>query len=163
MAKGKLYRFPRRKAQREQRTYRKTVDLTGAQQEQLTGQVQGKKASDLEERFVNVLNEHPGVDQIRFRTVYDAGASRTSFGSIELDVLFRCNGQWYAVQIDEEYFHSSAEARARDRQRDDRLFEILKGYGVQHINRVESVYLDTVDLTRATIEEIIHGRHYQSG
>lgn len=158
-----LMRWPLRHGERRDRkTYRKTVDPTKREQEVFTGMVQGKKASDAEERFYNMLNEVPSVDVIRFRTTYD-GMSRISFDTIELDFLFRAGGQWFAVQLDEEYFHSGAQARARDRQRDDRLLEILKTYGIWHINRVEGKWTETRDITRITIEEIINGRRYQPG
>lgn len=160
-SKKKLARWPvRHVGRRERKTYRKTIDPNRREKEAFTGLVEGKTASDLEERFYNMLRERPDVDAIRFRTTYE-GMTRTSFGAIELDFLFRASGQWFAVQVDEEYFHSSAQQQARDQERSDRLLEILKGYGISHINRVESKWIDTQEFTKLTIQEIIHGRRYE--
>lgn len=94
-----------------------------AVREEFTGIVQGKAASDIEERFARALDKK-GYDY-EFRPVYLGG--RNIPGSVELDFMVFVGGQQFAVQIDGEFAHKSAEQKANDRAKDGQLTQYLEG------------------------------------
>jgi hypothetical protein len=91
--------------------------------EGLTQTVQGKRASDIEERFARALDGNERVEGYDFIVHQITGANLP--GEAQLDFLVTSGGQQYAVQIDGEFAHKSAEQRAGDAVQDARLSEAL--------------------------------------
>lgn len=69
----------------------------------LEGQVQGKKASQYEERWFRAVSKIKAVDESHFKI--SVGAGRGQPGWKELDALHRWNGLYYAFEIDTEFTH----------------------------------------------------------
>lgn len=92
--------------------------------EQLGKVVQGKRASDIEERFARALDKNERVDSYEFIVHEITGANLP--GEAQLDFLVTAGGQQFAVQVDGEFAHKSAEQRASDAVQDARLSEALK-------------------------------------
>ena len=99
----------------------------------LSGMVKGKKASDLEEVFARALDKTDSVQWWQFRNHY--GAPMGQVGSIELDFLVY-TGTSYPVQIDGDWIHRSAEAKAHDLLQDARLNAILQPRGAMPVERI---------------------------
>lgn len=95
------------------------------QAEMLGGVVQGKAASDIEERFARALERNPRVDDYQFIVHTITGANLP--GEAQLDFLVTSGGQDYAVQIDGAFAHKTAAQKEQDRVQDVRLSEVLNG------------------------------------
>ena len=117
--------------------------------EPLTGQVQGKDASDLEEMLARAMSRDRRVDWYRFQVHY-GGLPNTST-AIELDFLVKA-GALYSIQVDGEWIHKSASTREHDRIQDARLDEILVPQGVRLTQRVKMTGRETQEDVN-TIEE----------
>lgn len=100
----------------------------------LSGVLKGKTASDLEEVFGIALDNNPRVQWWEFRKNY--GAPRGQVGAIELDFLVS-TGTLYLFQIDGDWIHRTAEARAHDLVQDMRLNEMMKTKGARPVVRVQ--------------------------
>jgi len=128
-----------------------------AEEEALTGMVHGMDASAPEERIARAADKHPSCTGYEFRRVYNR-PQRNMPGAIELDFLFHI-GIPHPVQVDEEYFHSGAVARAADRQRDRILYEnFLRYKGSRLISRVRADFLETQEQADNVFEQIVAGR-----
>lgn len=101
---------------------------------ELSGVLQGKKASDIEEVFGIALDNHEPVQWWSFRNVY--GGAPGTFGSIELDFLIY-TGALYPVQLDEDWIHHTAQDKAHDMLQDARLNEILRPRGARPVERIK--------------------------
>ena len=152
-----LYKF--RKPAATQATGRVYRGPQEAKEERLTGQVNGKKASDLEERFYRATRKDRRIQWVRFETVYGAPSSGM-YGSAELDFLL-FTGTHYPVQIDGEWIHKSAEARHSDYEHDLIIMERLRSRGVQEISRVRGKYLKTQKDADSVVQQILAGRVYR--
>ncbi len=130
-----------------------------AEDERLTGQVNGKKASDIEERFYRGTRKDRRIQWVRFETVYGAPSSGM-YGSAELDFLI-FTGTHYPVQLDGEWIHKSAEARYSDYEHDLIIMERLRARGVQEINRVRGKFLQTQKDADSVVQQILSGRVYK--
>jgi len=131
----------------------------GSEEEAFTGQVQGKKASDIEERFARGLQRDSRVESFRFRMV--KGALPGTFGSVELDFYIRA-GAWYPVQLDGDWIHKSASARAQDRMQDEKLWQALSYDNPQPISRVRGTLVLTPEAVTRVINQILTGRVFTS-
>lgn len=120
---AKVYRF--RREPRPDRPRRATGPTEGEAAELLTGQVQGKPASDIEERLGRAFGGAENVEGYRFQVSYFAGQNIQ--GEYRLDYLVEADGLEYAINPDGEYAHKSAEQKARDGVQDQRLSERLAG------------------------------------
>ena len=103
-----------------------------AEVEVLTGKVQNKDATDIEERMARALDKQ-GI-AYEFQTSFIAQMSLP--GEIRLDFLVFSEG-YYPIQTDGEYAHASASQKARDRERDAILNKRLEGL-TQPVTRVPS-------------------------
>jgi len=103
------------------------------EKEILTGLVQGKDATDIEEYLARAL-EKQGI-AYKFQTSYIAQMSLP--GEVRLDFLVHYEGLYYPIQVDGEYAHKSAAQKERDRQRDAILNRRLAGL-TQPVVRVPS-------------------------
>lgn len=122
---GALPVFKFHRTPRPDRPRRAAGPTAGEAAEHLSGQVQGKKASDIEERFARALDQGDNVDGYRFQISFFAGMNIQ--GEYRLDFMVESGGMEYAINPDGEYAHKSAEQKARDQFQDERLSERLKG------------------------------------
>lgn len=121
----------------------------------LTGIIQGKDASDLEERFYRAAWDSGRVRWVVFRRVFGA-PFRSMFGAIELDFLV--NAGWVlAVQVDAKRFHTSAEAIQRDLNQDAKLLRILRSQGVDRIQRIQGKHLANQERANQTFNRLLAG------
>jgi hypothetical protein len=84
--------------------------------ERLEGYVQGKQASDSEERMANALSGSAGVESYEFRLAL--GAPRGFPGWKELDYLAISRGILYAIEVDDKFTH-------RAKAESDRLHDVI--------------------------------------
>lgn len=127
-----MFRYKIRKP-RVAKTPKGTYPVPVTEKEILTGEVQGKKATDIEERLSRAL-EVKGI-AYQFQTSYIAKMSLP--GEVRLDFLVFQEGLYYPIQVDGEFSHKSATQKARDRDRDAVLNHRLYGLA-QPIARVPS-------------------------
>jgi hypothetical protein len=73
------------------------------EQETLTGEINGFKASAPEERAVRGAVKHPSVIDYTFRMTI--GAERNMPGFKELDLLLETTNMFYAIEIDSAFTH----------------------------------------------------------
>lgn len=104
----------------------RNVDRAEAEREaeRLEGVVQGKRASDIEERYARSLDKNPRVDGYDFIVHEITGANLP--GEAQLDFLVYSGGQQFAVQVDGAFAHKTAEQKQHDAVQDTRLSEALK-------------------------------------
>lgn len=140
---------PEREYIRVQRPKPVTV---GENAEGLTGQVDGKSASDIEERFARALDQ-AGIGY-EFLPVILAPANVA--GSVQLDFLIYFGNQLYPVQIDGDWVHSSAEAKAHDALQDALVDEYYASYnsGAQPQQRIPGFKLSNQDQANAVVREL---------
>jgi hypothetical protein len=126
----------------------------GADDEALTGIVDGQAASDIEERFALALRANVKVSYFEFRKVIIA--PRLEAGSIEIDFLVHAGTIW-PIQTDGEYFHKSAEARAHDELQDSLTDQYLSdaGYAAQPSTRIAGERLSTQEQANSVVRELI--------
>ncbi len=101
----------------------------------LTGQVRGKKASDLEEIFARALEKSPKVVWWKREQLYGA-PSRNAAGAKTLDYLVY-TGVLYPIQIDDEWIHKSAATKAKDAMSDAFIFQKLASQGPRPVRRIK--------------------------
>lgn len=111
-------------------------------EEALTGYVEGKSASDIEERFARALDNLSTVEGYEFLPVIIAPPNVA--GSIQLDFLVYSGGLW-PIQIDGDYIHKSAEAKAHDLLQDALTDDYFRsqGRGAQPSKRIPGHKLET--------------------
>ena len=119
--------------------------------EALTGYVQGQNASALEERFARSLDKHPRVQWYDFIKTYVAPPGVA--GSKELDFLVGA-GLLYPFQIDGDWIHKGAAARAQDQQSDAEIDVILQG-SAQPVRRIKGHELETQEMSDRLVEELV--------
>ena len=128
--------------------------------ENLTGQVNGKRASALEERFYRGTTKDSRIQWVRFKSIY--GAPSNMFGSIELDFLI-FTGSFYLVQIDGAWIHKSAQARMHDIMQDERLFhDHFRTRNAQPVSRVTEKFLSDQNKANDTVRQILAGRVFKA-
>lgn len=119
--------------------------------EALTGLVNGEEASDIEERFARALDK-AGFGY-EFLPVIIAPANMA--GSIQLDFLVYA-GELYPIQIDGDWIHSTAEAKAHDLLQDaltDQWYA-SQGQGAQPSQRILGHRLATQDMADSVVREL---------
>ena len=109
-----------------------------AEQEILTGQVHNQVATDIEERFARSLYKR----KIDFHFQVSFFAGRNMPGEVRLDFLI-VDLFLQPVQIDGEFAHKSASAKARDQLNDARLDNHFAGSGAQLTVRLDGANLQT--------------------
>ncbi|UOF79216.1 hypothetical protein [Caudoviricetes sp.] len=124
----------------------------GVNAEGLTGQVSGKSASDIEERFARALEKA----SIGFEFLPIILAPANVAGSVQLDFLVYFGNQLYPIQIDGDWIHSSAEAKAHDAMQDALVDQYYASYnsGAQPQQRIPGYKLDTQDMADALVGEL---------
>jgi hypothetical protein len=101
---------------------------TGNEPELFVGEVQGKKASQPEERLAKALNKSKSVQGYEFRRTM--GAPHGLPGWFELDFTVNKGGITYAIEVDTEFTHRSKSGRG-DVLHDAKVLKSLKGQGMQ--------------------------------
>lgn len=101
----------------------------------LTGMVQGQRASDIEERFARALDKLSKVTRYDFLPTILAPPNMA--GSIQIDFMVYAGEVW-PVQLDGDWVHKSAEAKAHDQLQDALADEYFAsaGYGAQPQQRI---------------------------
>lgn len=118
--------------------------------EGFTGQIQGLKASDLEERFARALDKRKNVISYEFRKPFVAG--RNMPGEIEVDFSVY-DGSYYPIQIDGEFAHKSAAQRTSDEMKNIVLDGLLKG-SAHPVQRIRFDRLQTQEAADHVVREI---------
>jgi len=119
-------------------------------QEILTGLVQGKTASDIEERFAKSLYRR----NIRFEFQVSFIAGMNMPGEIRLDFLIIDNFV-QPVQIDGEFAHKTSEQKARDNWNDAILNDRLVGTGALPVIRIDGEYMQTQEDSNKELDKIL--------
>lgn len=147
----KLYRYPepRRPADTTRRPAPQAVEEEEAP---LTGQVQGKKASNLEEMLARSLEKDDRVSWFSFRRVYGAPI-RSTVGAIELDFYVNAGAE-YPIQVDAEFTHKDAATRAHDSLQDMLLDRQLQGTGARPVQRLRFTGRETQEEVDAIEERL---------
>lgn len=104
-------------------------------EEELTGFVKGKEASDLEERYARGLDKNPAVDGYIY-SYYVETPFQIPGQSNEIDFIVFAFGQKWPKEIDAEFTHKTVAQKANNRRRDQLLSGILRRYGYQPIERI---------------------------
>jgi hypothetical protein len=141
--------------------YGQTVIRTG-DQEQLTGVINGDKASDLEERTHRALGKLDIPSEFRVRITSEAlGNQRLTSkranikGEIEIDFLAEYNGQITPIFVDGQIAHFMTPHQAEiDKQKADLANEFGRQFGWREAVRVPFWKLIDQDMTDRTIREI---------
>jgi hypothetical protein len=101
--------------------------------------VQGKKASDIEERFARALESNKRIDGYSFLQHY-FGPTRTTPGAVEVDFMVQAGGEVYPVQIDGEYAHKTQQQRDKDAQKDQILNKYFAKFGnIKAVQRIPDI------------------------
>jgi hypothetical protein len=148
----KPYQYPkRRKAGVTARVSRPQFgELPG---ENLSGIVQGKDASDLEERFCRAMDADDNWSGYEFRRIIIAPAR--TVGSIEIDVwAHRRSGEEQAIDIDGEWVHAQPKAVKKDKEDRDRIDEYLMARGLPRLIVVSGRNLQTPEDAKQTVSEL---------
>lgn len=119
-------------------------------EEGLTGIVQGQDASAYEERFARSMDKNPRVQWYDFVKTYVAPPGIA--GSKELDFLIGA-GLIYPIQIDGDWIHKGASARAQDEESDNQINQILQ-HSAQPVRRVRGIELETQEMSDRLVEEL---------
>lgn len=118
---------------------------------ELTGYVDGQRASDIEEIWYEatiLLVRQGRIQSYRFQPSYLAGQNMP--GEVRVDFVWDIPPP-QPIFLDGEFAHKSAEQRQRDRDQMDRLNEALRGYALPAV-RIPGNLLkagNEVDLDRA--------------
>lgn len=126
--------------------------------ETFSGEIQGLKASDLEERFARSWDKRGyGYD---FRTANVVG--RNLPGEVELDFSVDLKWAVQPVQIDGLIGHKTAEQKAEADAKDAILNDELRGTGALPVIRIAEYQLVTQELSDRVVDDILAGRLYSS-
>lgn len=122
--------------------------------ESLTGWVNGKKASDIEERFARALSSNERVDGFVF--IFPVVSPQNMVGQLELDFLIQAGAFYYPVQIDGTYAHKNASKQSEDMVKDRIIWEHLKAsYSVMPVVRIKGIALETQEEANLQVEMLI--------
>ena len=117
--------------------------------EGLTGWVNGKEASDIEERFSRSLRQRK--KGFHFRVNFPTTVSIPGEDK-EVDFLVDQGGQFRAVEIDGEFGHKTASQKGKDQLREILLNETLGRNNILPIIRVPWTQLETQEKANAYVQ-----------
>ena len=118
-----------------------------SEDELLTGFVQGKEASDLEERFARALDAEGKSYEFEVEV-----APPTAIPGQENQIDFVVE-DIYPIEVDGSFVHKSASQKAHDQIRDAILNEYLGKYGWQPIDRIPGNMLETQEQADQIVRE----------
>lgn len=122
-----------------------------AQQEGLTGMVNGREASDLEERFARALRKF----KLDFTFQYEV-LTAVGIPGQENQVDFMVwTGQPRPVEIDGDFVHKSAGQRMKDQERDALVSQALAPYGYLPVMRIPGEEIDDQEHTDYIVRDYI--------
>lgn len=161
MKKVKTYLYRVRPVGVPDYDYGQTVIRTG-DQEQLTGLINGEKASDLEERVAKSLDRLEIPFDFRVRVTSEAlGQQRLTSrranirGEVEVDMLCDRNGEITPIFVDGEIGHHMSPHQADvDKQKADIINEFGKQFGWREAVRIPFWKLIDQDVTDRTIRDV---------
>jgi hypothetical protein len=113
--------------------------------------VQGKRASDLEERFAKALDKNANVSSYEF--IVHNVVGRNLPGEVQLDFAVYAP-LLYPIQIDGPFAHKNAAQRENDRMKDAILDEFLKGYAAAPVKRITDERLHTQAQADELVKEL---------
>lgn len=128
------------------------VDRSSA--EQFTGQINGLKASDIEERFDRALRKNPNIINYEFRAATVAG--RNLPGEVEVDFMVDTGTLKQPVQIDGEFAHKTQQQKESDAMKDAILNDFMQGYAFPVV-RIPYLELSTQDAANRVVKELFGG------
>lgn len=120
--------------------------------EGLTGIVQGKDASDLEERVARSLYKRKL--EFQFQYLVQTAVSLPQEDR-NVDFIIDNYGTYQALEVDGEIGHKSQSAQEKDAMRDIFVNEALEWLNIKPIVRIAWDKLETQELTDRTIMELI--------
>ena len=106
-----------------------------ADDEGLTGQIQGYPASDIEERFARALDRDERVSSYTFREAVIAG--RNLPGQLEVDFMIQTGAIVKPVQVDGEFAHKGLSKKEEDAMKDELINKFLSKYGAARVQRID--------------------------
>ena len=123
-------------------------------QEQLSGFIQGAKASDIEERFARALSKDKRVDGYKFR--FPVISPRSHPGQLEIDFVVQSAGLIYSFQVDGQYSHAGI-GKKQDDHRKDVLVDayMIKKFNAFPVKRIPWTRLQTQEQADILIRELI--------
>lgn len=130
------------------------VNTIPANNEVLSGYVQGAKASDIEERFARGLSVDKRVDGYQFR--FPVISPRNHPGQLEIDFVVQSAGLIYCFQVDGAYAHKGIGKQQDDLRKDVLSNEFMrKKYNAMPIRRIPWSKLTTQEQANFTVRELI--------
>lgn len=142
--------FPYKAAKAEVQSAKAGKIQQPAINEELTGFVHGKEASDIEERFAKELDRRGASYYFREPLV----AGKNLPGWVELDFMVYSGGLTYPVQLDGEYAHKTAMQRQEDAIKDAIINDFLQGQSMP-VKRISGDELQNEDDVKQAVKEVI--------
>lgn len=127
-----------------------TRDIPG---ENLSGYINGDKASDIEERFYRALSKDDRVQSVEFRM--PVISARNLPGQLEIDFVVTVGPTIIPIQIDGEYAHKGESKKADDARKDALVNEFLRPYGAWPVKRIDGELLKDQDMADKIVRELI--------
>ncbi len=156
MRKSFQMKLPRNRM-RERAPKRMFISPVTDQEPEMTGYVNGRKASDLEERWARTMRGSERVDGFHFRKIYF-----TIPNHVELDYLMFAGALVYPIQLDSTWIHSTAEARAHDMSQDARLNDLFNRWtGYQEVSRITEKWIKDPVVCKSTLNMLLAGRVFR--
>lgn len=126
--------------------------------EGLTGVVNGRTASALEERFARALDKNKNIQKwwfnvlVQTRFQIPGQYNQVDFFVWMSDILF-------PIEVDGTFVHKSAEQKNKDRERDAVLNPIIRerNPGAQNILRIPGYLLEDQESADQVVREIFYG------
>jgi hypothetical protein len=121
--------------------------------ETLSGQINGQKASDIEERFARALSKDKRVDGVQFR--FPVISPRSMPGMLEIDFVVTSAGLVYAFQVDGEISHKGIGKKMDDARKDVLINTFMRKYNAFPVKRISGDLLSTQEQADQIIRELI--------
>lgn len=119
--------------------------------EQLTGSVHGKKASDIEERFAKALEQF-NIDYYFQRFVETEYTLPDQEKQVDFVVYYQ--NRTYPVEIYGSYFHTSSGDTLRDLERERQLNEVFRRWGWEELQVVWDYELFDMVAAQETVRRL---------
>lgn len=129
--------------------------------EELTGLVQNKKASDLEERFARAMNKLPDwgyTFRVRINPITHRLSQRFTnlAGELEIDFLARRGTTLLPILVDGEVGHYlAAWMKDLDAEKKDNIDRYMRSYGAMPSIRVEFWRLANQEMTDQYVRQLL--------
>jgi len=145
-----VWKNPGKHRATRQRYNRAHYEAKGEQEPDLTGYIQGKDATEGEERAARALSDRADVLSYSFREV-PVGAEMMP-GSVELDFYIQTDHGDYMLQIDEDKWHDPD----KDATNDAILNQAFAGSGrTRPVKRFPAKDFETQKKASRTMEEVL--------